>query len=311
MVLVVAAAIARPDPVTWLARGLAGGDPLVSALAAPARLGAPVTLLVVGSDTRSLGEETGGRYGSTTGEHADVAALVRIDRGEVAILRVPRDLRVASEEHGPMALAAVLEHEGPAGLVTALRRLLGVPIHHYVEVDFDGVAAAVDAIGGLPVDLAAPMRDPKVDLDLPAGSQVLDGAQAVAYLRSRSPQMRVDGEWVTSTGTDVERIVRQQDALESLLAATSTGELPLAEWVDIARRSVTTDRSFTGWSGVLLGWRLRAVDRNDVRWLILPVEAVRTEDELRSPFEPAHMGGLHWLTVRTEEAEAVLAEVFG
>lgn len=295
------------DPVTWMVRIAAQGDALVSALSTPPGLGAPVNLLLVGSDDRDAARGLEGSFGVLTGERADVLAVVRMDRGEVRILRLPRDLRVESETYGTMALATVLEHGGAAGLVASVRELLDIPIHHYVEVDFGGFAAIVDAAGGMPIDIRHATRDNKVGFDFAAGAQVLSGAQAVAYLRSRTPEILMDDEWAPQPGTDLLRIVRQREPLEEMLLQALADDRSAREWIAIARRSVMTDRTFTAWTSALLAWRLRGIDRDRIQSFVLPVSVVRSHGASRSPFEPVHLGGLHWLTMKPDEASVVLA----
>jgi hypothetical protein len=54
----------------------------------------------------------------------------------------------------------------------------------------------VDAAGGLDVDVPAPVRDPAAGLELTGSGHLhLDGRTALALVRSRQPEQRVDGQW--------------------------------------------------------------------------------------------------------------------
>lgn len=77
---------------------------------------------------------------------------------------------------------------------------LGIPTDHPVTVDLAGFASVVDAVGGLDVDVPAPVRDEQAGLLVTrAGSQHVDGATALALVRSRHPEHLVDGAWVPAS----------------------------------------------------------------------------------------------------------------
>ena len=69
--------------------------------------------------------------------------------------------------------------------------LLGMPIHYYAMVDYDGVSTIVDSMGGIPMDIPFRMRyndpydKPPLHIDIPEGQQILDGEHAVQFLRYR------------------------------------------------------------------------------------------------------------------------------
>ncbi len=95
----------------------------------------------------------------------------------------------------------------------------GVPIHQVIEVDFTGFAKLVDATGGLPISFLFDARDDKSGLAVSAGTEVLDGVMAVAYVRSRSHQELQGGTWVSVGADDVGRTARQQAALKALVSS--------------------------------------------------------------------------------------------
>ena len=124
------------------------------------------------------------------GSRADVVLVVHVtDAGTTTVLSVPRDVVV---DGGRLALRWL---DGPQATLDALCGL-GIPSDHLVAVDLAGFAALVDAAGGLDVDVPAPVRDPAAGLELhTAGPQHVDGATALALVRSRHPQELVDGSW--------------------------------------------------------------------------------------------------------------------
>lgn len=279
----------------------------------PARLDRPagsradgtVTYLVVGSDGRTGTPDRG-----ITGVRADSVTLWVTRPGRAGVvLALPRDLRVAVAGHADAKLGGTLD-DGPGALVDAVRALTGLPVHHLVEVDFTAFRALVDAVGGVDVELARPLRDPTVGLDLPAGRVRLDGATALALCRGRSGEEQVDGDWVPTAGGDLERIGRQQQVLAALLPRLSAlrspaGLLRLAT----AARDVAVDR------------RLSARDVQRLRAAVgprpggalvctLPTRPAVPAERATSPFPPYHPGstGFRVLEPAAAQVLAVAAE---
>lgn len=306
LVLVVACSTTRVDPVAWVTRLMFLGDSTVTELAGPPRIGDPLTLLFVGSDDRASAPVEG-RFGYLTGERADVIAVVSIDRGQVAVLSIPRELRVTRAGMGTLAIASILERGGPADLVRAVRDVTGIRIHHYVELDFGGVVAAADAVGGVPLTLSYPIRDEKVGLQLEAGEHRLDGATTLSFLRSRTPETLRDGAWQPVPGGDLARISRQRELFAGLLTRSlEQGDVPWRTWLSIAKSETQTDPTFNAWTAAWLGWRLDRVGEGDIAWLVLPVRPERSTAELISPFDPPHIGGRAWYDVDETTVEEVL-----
>ena len=128
------------------------------------------------------------------GSRADVVLVVHQTDAGTTVLSVPRDLVVITGRH--LDRLALTWLGGPSATVRALCRL-GVPTDHLITVDLAGFAAVVDAAGGLDVDVPEPVRDPRAGLLLEhAGRRHVDGATALALVRSRHPEHRVDGAWV-------------------------------------------------------------------------------------------------------------------
>ena len=157
------------------------------------------TWVLVGVDSRErlpAGADPAdfGSAAAVPGSRADVVLVVHQTDAGTTVLSVPRDLVVtAGGERGRLALSWL---DGPQATVGALCDL-GIPTDHLVTVDLAGFAAVVDAAGGLDVDVPEPVRDPPAGLLLEhAGRQHVDGATALALVRSRHPEHRVDGVWV-------------------------------------------------------------------------------------------------------------------
>jgi LCP family protein required for cell wall assembly len=184
--------------------------------------GRPFNLLVVGSDSREgLEDADGRRYGNVAGQRNDTTLVVRVepDRKRVSMLSIPRDLVVPIAGAGENRINAAFTG-GPGQLVKTIEQNFGIPIHHYVLVDFDGFRAIVDALGGIDVRFPYPSRDLKSGLDIrEAGCHHLSGAPALALARSRYFAYQVDGAWHSDPLADLGRIRRQQAFLQSLTKA--------------------------------------------------------------------------------------------
>jgi polyisoprenyl-teichoic acid--peptidoglycan teichoic acid transferase len=181
----------------------------------------PFNLLVVGSDSReSLDEKDGNRYGDVGGQRNDTTLVVRVEpaRKRVSMLSIPRDLVVPiAGTSGENRINAALTG-GPGILVKTIEQNFGIPIHHYVLIDFDGFRAIVDALGGIDVRFPYPSRDVKSGLDVSeAGCQHLSGRRALALARSRYFSYQLDGAWHSDPWADLGRIRRQQAFLQALV----------------------------------------------------------------------------------------------
>lgn len=178
------------------------------------------TWLLVGSDSREdLTDEqkTDLATGDAEGKRTDTIMLLHVpDSGvEPTLISLPRDTLVDIPGHGQQKLNAAFSYGGGALLAQTVEGLTGMRIDRYAEIGFGGFAGVVDSIGGVEMCLDEPMNDPKAGLDLPAGCQTLNGAQALGYVRTRA-----------SANADLDRIDRQRKFLSALLSkASSAGTL--------------------------------------------------------------------------------------
>ena len=141
--------------------------------------------------------------------------LLRFVDGEAKMLSIPRDLYVAIAETGGSAKINAAYNGGPRRLILTVQQALGIPVHHYLEVDFVSFASLVDSLGGVTIDFPNPAFDRSSGLDVQqAGAVELDGPQALAFVRSRH-YVEVDrrpGAHRTTPG-DLGRVARQQQFL--------------------------------------------------------------------------------------------------
>ena len=176
-------------------------------------------LLIVGVDNDSA---QGAAYGvrETTLNDVNILVHVSADHSNAVVVSIPRDLVVSHPEctdagtgevFGELGAAPVNEAMGRGGLpcvVSTVEELTGLEIPYAGLVSFAGVVRLSDAVGGVPICLTEPVNDPKAALSLPAGTSIVAGETALAFLRSRHG---------VGDGSDLARISSQQLYLASLL----------------------------------------------------------------------------------------------
>jgi LCP family protein required for cell wall assembly len=270
--------------------------------------GSVSNFLVIGSDTRAFVDnaQDASQFGSATsqrGQRSDTMMIVHVDpkRKRNLVVSIPRDLVVDIPGRGSQRINAAF-NDGPQKVIDTVKANFGVRIQHYVEVDFAAFQGIVNAIGKVPVYFPYPARDRKSGLDVPAaGCQALDGRQALAYVRSRYLEYRVDGRWRdASPRADLDRIDRQHEFLRKLadtaVRAGMSNPLTASRIVDRIVAKLTVDTKMS--RGDLLGLvnAFRKVDPN----------APGALEMVTLPNEP---GGAGTLQLKQPDADAMLARL--
>lgn len=222
-------------------------------------VGAPIRILLIGSDDRSgANRDIGGS--DAMGMRSDATVLVHLagDRSRIDLVSIPRDLQVdiptctlfdgTEVPGGHGSFNAAFSNgarqgntaEAAACTINTVHQLTGVPIDHWVVVDFEGFIAMVDALGGIPIDVPERLVSASANLDLEAGPQTLTGAQALGYARLRTAEV---GD---VSGSDLQRITRQQQLLEATMATALSKNLltdvdELTSFIRAGADSITTD----------------------------------------------------------------------
>src|SRR5258708_4986026 len=202
--------------------------------------------LIVGNNTRTgLAPQDAQLFGSPQevgGARSDVTMVLHLDpaRGTASLLSIPRDLFVPLPPHsmsGPVGKVDAALNDGPENLVTAITSNLGIPIDHYVSINFDGFQSVVNALGGIDLSFPTPLRDSLSGLNIAqTGCQHLGGLQALAVVRARHLQYFAGGTWSTDPLSDLGRIRRDQAFLRVLVheAKTKGFDNPLRAQATIA-----------------------------------------------------------------------------
>ncbi len=229
-----------------------------------------------------------GRDGERLG---DVTIILHIDEraGTAAMLSIPRDLWVPIEGYGDRRINYAFGIEGPELLIETIDREFGIPIHHYMSVDFAGFQGIVEAVDHVDVYFEQPARDwneteqqsqTGFEMLIP-GCQPLDPPTALAYVRSRYYQVQQpDGEWTNSLPlSDIGRIQRQQDFMFQLMKrAIATGArnpFTLADLIDVTLEQITIDQEMTPQLLLDLGATYRSFDPGELGTYSYPSDSER------------------------------------
>jgi len=176
-------------------------------------------IMIVGADNDPA---QGAAYGERATALNDVNILVHVsaDHTHAVVVSIPRDLIVDQPACTDPATGAVSgaseqtpinEAMGRGGLscvVNTVEQLTGLDIPYAALASFAGVVRMTDSVGGVPVCLNQAVNDPEAGLNLPAGTSIVSGDTALAFLRSRHG---------VGDGSDLARISSQQIYLASLL----------------------------------------------------------------------------------------------
>ncbi len=203
----------------------------VAPLPAVGPLQGGANILLAGTDTRT---GQGGEFstedqldGSSGAGSNDVTMVLHIsaDHTSAAVISIPRDLEVPIPEcpdgsggtfdaQSQAMFNTTLSEGGLSCVVLTAEQLTGLDIQYAATIDFDGVIAMADAVGGVTVCLDAPVDDPSAGISLPAGEQTLTGATALGFVRTR---------YGVGDGSDLGRISNQQVFLSALARQVMNG----------------------------------------------------------------------------------------
>jgi LCP family protein required for cell wall assembly len=226
----------------------------------------PTSILLLGRDFANTDQRV-------ALNHSDSIMILHTDpsRHRLAYLSIPRDLRVPIPGYGEQKINAAMQIGGPALVVRTIRALTGssLPINHVMIVDFAQFKDLIDNVGGIDINVPAPILSNKFDCPYDAagcarwkgwrfakGWQHMDGKRALIYSRIRENRLN-------PRESDVTRGARQQAVMQAATAKlTSPGTmLKLPFDGKNLLKPLTTDLS--SWQFVQLGWVMkRASDSN-------------------------------------------------
>ena len=188
--------------------------------------------LIVGSDSRdgiALDDPNAEVFGDDTGSaRTDTIVVLHVGDDGNLMLPLPRDLFIPIVGTTGRNRINTAIQGGPERLIQTVQQSLGIPVHHYIEMNFVGFLELVDAVGGVDIDFDAPAIDLNSGLDIKtAGTHRLDRTQALAYVRSRHYTRIIDGKQVVDPTADLGRITRQQTFFRAVMSKVGDSRNPL------------------------------------------------------------------------------------
>ncbi|WP_419995429.1 LCP family protein [Streptomyces boninensis] len=250
-----------------------------------------------GTNVLLLGADNRGQEISRGDARSDTIMLLHVadGGGRASVISLPRDLMVdiprckavenragaPGGEQGQLNWA--YHYGGAACTIRTVEQLTKVRVDHHLNVDFDGFKNVVDAVGGVPVKLDKPLHDRRAQLSVPAGEQVLNGAQALGYMRTRKS---------FADGSDSSRIRRQQAFLKKAAeevreSGTLTRPDKLYGVLDAGTQALTADPGLGSLEDLYdLLRKVRAVPDDEFTFRTVPVRphpADRNRLALREP----------------------------
>ena len=225
------------------------------------------------------------------GNRSDCIIIASLDQKtkNIRLISVYRDTYLQLEEKGKTVLDKVTHaysYGGAQNTLKALNTNLDLNITEYVTVNFDAVIAAVNAMGGVTIDIdsselkyindyinaTSASSGIKSSQITKTGKQTLDGVQAVAYSRIRYTE-----------GGDYKRTERMRTVIEAMLSKAKTLNIgQLNKLVDTILPRVSTNISGTEIIGLVpsiasynitdsIGWPYETRGKTIDRWYGIPV----------------------------------------
>ncbi|OII68555.1 MULTISPECIES: LCP family protein [unclassified Streptomyces] len=264
-----------------------------------------INILVIGTDKRTGAGNTG--YGDRNSPgHADTTILLHVskDRTNATALSIPRDLKTripdceVNADEGKRVVPGQVSarfneslgqaERGPDCTMATVRELTGVPIDHFMMVDFNAVKTLSTAVGGVEVCVEKDVYDKKSGLKLPAGKSVIEGEQALAFVRTRQ---------AFGLKSDLSRIQTQQQFMSAMIRKMKSGDTltdpgKLWDLANAATQALTVDTGIGSVDRLTeLAQELAKVDPKNISFVTLPVvdnpnETVKATvvlDEARAP----------------------------
>ncbi|MGJ7417129.1 LCP family protein [Streptomyces cinereoruber] len=250
------------------------------------RKGEAFNVLIIGTDKRT-GAGNGGYGDANSPGHADTTILFHVskDRTNATALSIPRDLMttipecqsrqpdgkiltIPGQQKARFNVSLGQDGRDPGCTMRTVKELTGLDVDHFMMVDFNAVKELTTAVGGVKVCVEKPVDDPKSHLKLPAGESLIEGEQALAFVRTRSS---------FGNKSDLDRIKVQQQFLGSMIRQmksdeTLTSPTKLLDLAEAATKALTVDKGIGSLSKLQdLAKELSGIDTKNIAFATLPV----------------------------------------
>jgi LCP family protein required for cell wall assembly len=243
-------------------------------------------ILIVGNDDRDTATDAELAQLGTTRDggslNTDTMMLLHVpaDGSKATVISFPRDSYVDIPGHGKSKLNSAYvdgvhdnngnKDAGARLLVQTIENLTGLTIDHFVQVDLLGFYRISIAIGGVDVCLNAAQKEANSGIDQPAGHHMIEGTQALAFVRQR---------YGLPNG-DLDRIKRQQYFLSAVFrkmasARTLLNPFKLQNMLQAVTKSLTMD---TGLDPLKLGKQMQNLQAGNVKFTTIPTKGFADTD---------------------------------
>ncbi|MFI8829003.1 LCP family protein [Streptomyces sp. NPDC053431] len=247
---------------------------------------AAFNILLIGTDKRT-GEGNGGYGDKNSPGHADTTILFHVskDRTNATAMSIPRDLvidipecetklpggkvkTIPGQTDTRFNVSLGQSDRDPGCTMRTVKELTGLTVDHFMMADFNAVKEMTTAVGGVKVCLAKPVNDSKSHLKLPKGESIIQGEQALAFVRTRHS---------FGNESDLDRIKVQQQFLSSMIRQmksddTLTSPTKLYDLADAATKALTVDTGIGSISKLKsLAGELAKIDPKNITFTTLPV----------------------------------------
>jgi LCP family protein required for cell wall assembly len=271
---------------------------------------APMNILIVGSDSRAFVNDATDKtsFGSGVavgGARSDTTMIAHLDpkAGTATLLSIPRDLWVPIADKGYSQRINTAFDVGPDLLVRTIQDDLGIPINHYVDLDFKTFRQVVDAMGGVKFWYPEPVHDTFSGLNITTpGCYTLSGDMALSLVRARHMTYQDNGRWKVEGESDLARIRRQQLFVKKVITkAEGTGLANITSINGVVGgivNNVTVDSGFSQKQMLHLARKYRSFNTDQLVTMTLPTTA-------------AVIGGADVLLPIHDQDQAVIATFLG
>jgi LCP family protein required for cell wall assembly len=261
-----------------------------------------VNILLLGTDRRSDVPTTGDNARADAwvpgAQRADAMLLVHIDgdRSGASVISFPRDSWVDLPHRGYDKINAAYSYGGPSLAVETVEKLTQVRIDHLAVIDWAGIRALTDAMGGVDVTVPETVYDSARDITWTAGEHHLDGQEALNYVGQRHGL----------PNGDLDRTKRQQNYLrivmgDALSRLSGDGIWDVYKLLRVMTSNVSVDAEWGTKAMASLAWSLRDLDDANVAFLNAPVSGLGYEGAASVVYLDRPACSQLWSAVRADE----------
>ncbi|MFE0705367.1 LCP family protein [Streptomyces sp. NPDC058872] len=249
------------------------------------------TYLIVGSDSRegmTAEEKKKLHTGSAEGKRTDSMMILAACSSGNTMVSLPRDSWVTipnfvgSESgksypaRGGSKLNAAYAMDGPELLVRTIEYNTGLRIDHYAEIGFAGFANIVDALGGVEMNIEKGFKDKKSGADFQAGTQTLNGEQALAFVRTR----------YAFAESDLARTKNQQKFLSALANQAATpgtilNPFALYPTLGAGLDTLIVDKDMSLYDLGKMFFAMKGISGGDGRSMNIPISGTAPQNSLK------------------------------